>query len=102
MKKVFVFSDTHWSLGRIHRGIAKQLKDTHEFRYIDWAKWSPEEFIEYFNWCDKCITNLVTYKLIKSVFPGLLYSGKFIFVSHGYPEHENIEYDLNVTHGLLS
>lgn len=102
MKKVLVFSDTHWSLGRIHRGIAKQLKNEYEFRFIDWATWDMGFFLDSYDWCDRCIANLVAYKVLKPTFGGFLNFNKFIFVSHGYPEHENIEYEPNVTYGVTS
>lgn len=102
MKKVLVFSDTHWSLGRIHRGIAKQLKAEYEFRFIDWADWDFNYFLESYNWCDKCISNLVAYKVLKPTFGHNIDFNKFIFVSHGYPEHDDIQYEPNIVYGVTS
>lgn len=95
--KVFVFSDTHWALGRVHRDVMKELD--HEVRYTDWDGYSTTEFIENYAWCDKCITNLVAYKTLKPYLP-ILDLKKCIFVSHGYPEHEHAEYDSNLTYGM--
>ena len=97
--KVFIFSDTHWALGRIHRDVMKQLH--HDVRYTDWANFSWNEFIDNYNWCDKCITNLVAYKALIPSFPQLDFL-KCIFVSHGAVEHEGIEYDLKLKYGMVS
>lgn len=97
--KVFIFSDTHWALGRIHRDVMKQLP--HEVRYTDWASYSWQEFMDNYNWCDKCITNLVAYKGLKPSFPNLDFA-KCIFVSHGAVEHEGIEYDPKLKYGMVS
>ena len=97
--KVFIFSDTHWALGRVHRDVMKQLN--HEVRYTDWSKYSWNEFMDNYNWCDKCITNLVAYKNLKQSFPNLNFQ-KCIFVSHGSVEHNDIEYDFNLKYGVVS
>jgi glycosyltransferase involved in cell wall biosynthesis len=97
--KVFIFSDTHWALGRIHRDVMKQLN--HEVRYTDWATYSLNEFLDNYNWCDKCITNLVAYKSLKPSFSFLDFR-KCIFVSHGSVEHEGIELDPNLKYGMVS
>jgi hypothetical protein len=97
--KVFIFSDTHWALGRIHRDVMKQLN--HEVQYTDWARYSWKEFMDNYQWCDKCITNLVAYKSLKPSFPYLDFK-KCIFVSHGAVEHENVEYDPNLKYGMVS
>lgn len=97
--KVFIFSDTHWSIGRVHRGVMKHLN--HEVRYTDWAGYSWADFVANYNWCDKCITNLVSYKTLKATFTQLDLK-KCIFVSHGFVEHEGMEYDSNLTYGMTS
>lgn len=97
--KVFIFSDTHWALGRIHRDVMKQLP--YEVRYTDWAKYSWEEFMNNYMWCDRCITNLVSYKSLKPSFPQLDFR-KCIFVSHGAVEHEGIQYDPRLKYGMVS
>ncbi len=103
MKKVFVFSDTHWALGRIHRGIEKQLKGEYEFQYIDWSCWEYNDFMRKYNWCDKAITNLASYRMFKATFPHLVNEkSKFIFVSHGYPEHDGVEYNSKLNYGIVS
>jgi len=97
--KVFIFSDTHWSLGRVHRDVMKQLKC--EVQYLDWSGYQWQDFVNKYNWADRCITNLVAYKTIKNVFPNLDLK-KCIFVSHGFVEHENMEYDESLKYGMTS
>jgi hypothetical protein len=100
MKKLFIFSDTHWSLGRVYRDIGKQLSDEYELRYSDWASYSLNELVDNFNWADVCITNLVAYTVLKQY--SQLNLSKCIFVSHGYPEHNNMEYDSRLRYGMTS
>ena len=97
--KVFIFSDTNWALGRIHRDVMKQLN--HEVRYTDWGGYAWSEFVNNYLWCDKCITNLVSYKAIKPGFPHLDFL-KCIFVSHGSVEHEGISYEPQLKYGMVS
>lgn len=84
--KIFIFSDTHWSLGRVHRDVMKQLP--YEVRYTDWANYTYEELIDNHHWCDRMITNLVGYKCLKHIFTTF---DKIIFVSHGAIEHDDID-----------
>jgi glycosyltransferase involved in cell wall biosynthesis len=97
--KVFIFSDTHWALGRIHRDVMKQLD--HEVRYTDWASYTSNEVVHNYNWCDKCITNLVAFNAVKSLFPNLDLK-KCIFVSHGAVEHEGVNFDPSMKYGMVS
>lgn len=97
--KVFIFSDTHWALGRIHRDVMKQLQ--YETRYTDWASFSFEEFMVNYEWCNICITNLAAYTMLKSSLT-FLDLRKTIFVSHGAVEHEGVEYASNLKYGMVS
>ena len=97
--KIFIFSDTSWSLGRVHRDVMKQLN--HEVQYLNWGNYNWYDFVNAYTWCDKCITNLVSYRTLKNSFPQFDLK-KCIFVSHGFIEHENMEYDMNMTYGMTS
>ena len=104
-KKVFVFTDLHWSLGRVYRDVASALEDLYEFRFLSWATYTHQEFRTHYQWCDKLLTNLVTYKLLKTGFPDLLNDGqrKCIFVSHGFEEHKQVNiYDTRFTYAMTS
>jgi len=87
MKKLFIFSDTHWSLGRVHRDVAKHLGPEFEVRFLDWGNYNASSLIEHYEWCDVCITNLVCTETLPTFFPQLNYR-KCIFVSHGGIEHK--------------
>lgn len=99
--KVLVFSDTHWSLGRVHRGVEKQLPQ-HEFRHSDWNVFGSS-FEENFNWCDRCLTNLHCVKFIKDNYPHFNLK-KFIFVCHGAGEHPKLPelYYSDLQYGMTS
>ena len=99
MRKVFVFSDLNWSLGRVYRDIAVQLKEF-EFKYQDWGTTDIETFINNYSWCDICITNLVSYNFLKNNINTDL--KKCIFISHGFLEHNNIEYDPELRYAATS
>lgn len=97
--KIFIFSDTHWSLGRVHRDVMKQLQ--YEVRYIDWSGYDWNSFYNNYNWCDKFITNLISYKTLNPTFPQIDWK-KGIFLSHGFVEHENATYNENLKYGMTS
>lgn len=98
--KVLVFSDPYWSLGRVHRGVAKQLPQ-HEFRIVDWNK--RDNLISDYEWCDKCITNLHCIKFLKENYQ-MFDLKKFIFVAHGAGEYPSdpYTYDPEFTYGMTS
>jgi glycosyltransferase involved in cell wall biosynthesis len=98
--KVLVFSDTYWSLGRVHRDVAKQLPQ-HEFHYVDWNQ--RDTLISEFEWCDRCITNLHCSRFLKDNYP-MLDLKKCVFVAHGAGEHSSdpTTYDASYTYGMTS
>ena len=73
----------------------------HEVRYTDWATYTWNEFLTNYIWCDKCITNLIAYKNLKSTFLSIDLR-KCIFVSHGAVEHEGVDYDASLKYGIVS
>jgi hypothetical protein len=100
MKKLFIFSDTHWSLGRVYRDVAKHLGSEFETKFLDWGNYDSTSFIENYNWCDVCITNLVCLETLPVFYPHLNYR-KCIFVSHGGIEHKEITpYNPNFHYGM--
>ena len=100
MKGVFVFSDTNWSLGRVHRGIQKSLENEFEFKYLDWATYNWTDFFTLYMWCDVCITNLVCLETLRTSFPQLDLK-KCLFVSHGETEHLSVkEYTSYFNYGM--
>lgn len=102
MKKVFVFSDSYWSINRVYRDVEKQLTNEFEFFYMHWRDYSPAEFVDRYNWCDICLTNLICVKCPMPDFP-FLNCKKCLFVSHGFPEHIPLtEYPTQYMYGMTS
>ena len=100
MKKLFIFSDTHWSLVRVYTDVAKHLSREFETRFLDWANYDTINFLENYNWCDVCITNLVCTETLPVYFPHLNFT-KCIFVSHGGIEHKpTINYTSSFHYGM--
>lgn len=100
-KKLFIFSDTNWSLGRVYKDISKQLADEFEIRFTDWRNYTLDEILNNYKWCNVCITNLISIKFFKIDFPQFDLR-KCIFISHGIVEHPNVEYDPILHYGMAS
>ena len=83
--KVFIFSDTNWALGRVYRDVMRNLDDEVEYRFVDWQNYTWEDFDSGYRWCDICLTNLLTYCLLREAWAHLGLS-KTIFISHGAGE----------------
>jgi glycosyltransferase involved in cell wall biosynthesis len=101
--KIFIFSDTAWSIGRVYRGLMKHLQNSFEFRFIDWNKdGGIMNFDENYSWCDLCITNACSVGILSYV-PNR--ERKIFFVSHGFEEgwgtiHPTLTY--GITSSVLS
>ena len=82
MKRVVVFADEKWSIGRVHHSIAAVLKNSYQFSFHYDACFYLELFMQDLKECDVCVTtpNLIgdIVHLVKS--PELL--KKFLFVFH--------------------
>ena len=101
-KKVFVFSDSYWSINRVYRDVEKQLSDEFEFFYMHWGNWTTPEFTKRYNECDLCLTNLICVHCPMPDLPFLNFK-KTLFVSHGFPEHTPVKnYPTNYMYGMTS
>jgi hypothetical protein len=96
--KVFVFSETAWALGRVYTDVARNLPDM-EFRYSHWGAYSWDEFKANADWCDICVTNLLTLHLFKNDFPWLI--KRTLFISHGESEHF-VQFDPSLNYAMTS
>jgi hypothetical protein len=97
--KLFIFAEKKWALGRIYTDFTKYLD--YDVKYLSWENYTYSEFIETFNWCDKCVTNLCAYHLFKNTFY-FFDLKKCIFVSHGFTEHDGAIYDKDMKYGMTS
>lgn len=101
-KQVFVFSDSYWSINRVYRDVEKQLSDEFEFFYMHWRDYSPAEFVQRYNDCDICLTNVICVHCPMPDFPYLNFK-KTLFISHGFPEHTPVKhYPTNYMYGMTS
>jgi hypothetical protein len=101
-KKVFVFSDSYWSINRVYRDVEKQLSDDFEFFYMHWRDYHPHDFIKKYNECDLCLTNVICVVCPMPSFPYLNFR-KTLFVSHGFPENDKVtDYPTNYMYGMTS
>ena len=95
--RIGVFSDTHWSMGRVYRDVANSLPE-YQFEYIDWATWNVESLQGMYNRCDVVIVNLAA---IDNVLPYANVS-KTLFISHGSEENRGRHLPPNFTYGMTS
>lgn len=97
--KIFIISDTNWSIGRVYRGVIKHLQNEFEFRFLDW-NWNGgiTLFNENYEWCDLCITNAC---LVEHLLHVPNKERKIFFVSHGFEEGPGHRYP-TLTYGITS
>ena len=62
MKKILVYCDTQWAIGRIYKDVEKYLENEFEFTYYDWKDYKVEMIILLLDNCDIFITNLTNIK----------------------------------------
>jgi hypothetical protein len=102
MKKVLIYAEPAWAIGRIHKDIEKHLCDEFEFIYYDWAITSS----------DSCfISSCDSVDLILSIYMGQHYiddynplcnKKKCMFVSHGFEEFQGVNPSPLATYGMTS
>jgi len=90
--KVFVFADTNWSVGRVHRNVAKNLPDI-EFIFEDWNNYDWQSVVNKFNESDVCLTNIVCLRFFKACFPQFDFK-KCLFISHGFEDNNATDIEL--------
>jgi glycosyltransferase involved in cell wall biosynthesis len=81
--KVFTFSDTKWALGRIFNDVVHHLGNEYECRMLDWGNYDWQTFVDTYQWCDVCITNLAALQLFQTHLQNI---DKTIFVTFGFEE----------------
>ena len=91
MKKVLVYCDTHWAIGRVYKDIEKYLNREFSFTYYDWADYNAHFIISLLNDYDIFITNLCNIQHFKSLDISSDDLKKTIFSCHGFPELEQLK-----------
>jgi hypothetical protein len=89
MVKIFIFSDTNWSLGRVHKSVEKWLKYKYEFTFGDWCN-GMNCLTEKINDYDIILTNLIVLNNLLEIYGNNMCLKKFVFVNHGFVEMQKI------------
>jgi glycosyltransferase involved in cell wall biosynthesis len=85
MKKVMIYGDSTWAIGRIHKDIEKYLCDEFEFIYYDWSNTYSLNLNEVFESVDLVVSMYMGQKYFDNYNP-LLNKKKCIFISYGFEE----------------
>jgi hypothetical protein len=85
-KKILVYCDTGWAIGRIFKDLDKYLSKDFDITYCDWGKYDTKcaKMLIMSGYFDIYITNLVYLKVFHDLPEDHL--KKFIFSCHGYQE----------------
>ena len=95
--RIGIFSDTHWSMGRVYKDVANTIPDW-DFEFIDWANWTQESIQKMYNECDVVIINLAAIELFLDKFD----ISKTIFISHGFEENQGRYIPPSLVYGITS
>lgn len=101
-KKVLIYEQTHWAIGRVYKGVEKYLTDEFVFTYYDLTN-SFETIISVLSEFDIVITNVAYIENFTKQSPEML--KKFIFCCHGFPDLQNLQsfdFPLEPTYSVVS
>jgi hypothetical protein len=86
MKKLFIWAENSWAVGKIHHNLEKYLSDEFEFIYCDWGSWQERNRLQNeFITCDLFMSCYLGERHMSQHFPGIDFK-KTIFVAHGFEE----------------
>jgi glycosyltransferase involved in cell wall biosynthesis len=86
MKRLFIWAETEWAIGKIHRNLERYLSDEFEFIYCHWGRWDEVgATINFYNTCDLFMTLYMGQSHILAQYPDINFK-KCIFVAHGFEE----------------
>jgi hypothetical protein len=95
--RIGVFSDIHWSMGRVYRDVANALPDW-DFEFINWSNWEYENLQQIYNRCDAFIVNLAAIDVISPIID----TSNVLFISHGFEENQGRNMSASFTYGMTS
>jgi len=102
MKKLFIWAENGWAIGKIHHAIERYLSDEFEFIYCDWGSWGDKDkFREDYQTCDLFMSCYLGQRYALEHFPDLNIK-KCVFVSHGFEEMQGITPSPFATYGMVS
>jgi hypothetical protein len=101
MKKVMIYGEPTWAIGRIHKDIEKYLCDEFEFIYYDWATTYLDYFKDSCNSVDLILTVYVGQHYIDQYNPSCN-KKKCIFIAHGFEEMQGVNPSPDAIYGMVS
>jgi hypothetical protein len=101
MKKVMIYGEPAWAVGRIHKNIEKYLSDEFEFIYYDWANTYTSNLNEVFESVDLVLSLFMGQPYLDNYNP-LFNKKKCIFVAHGFEEMNGPTPSPFATYGMVS
>lgn len=90
--KIIVYGDVEWSVGNVHKSIAKYLNNDFEFCFYEWRNYTPEYIIDILNDHDVVLANYASCQSFAAITSSFLLK-KFVFITHGYPDIISYNYD---------
>ena len=102
MKKLFIWAENGWAIGKIHHALERYLSNEFEFIYCDWGTCEDKNRLQNeFNTCDLFMSCYVGQHYTSQHFPGLNMK-KCVFVSHGFEEMQGVDPSPLATYGIVS
>ena len=102
MKKLFIWAENSWAVGKIHHNLEKYLSDEFEFIYCDWGSWSElGRLYNHYETCDIFMACYVGQYYSAAQFPDLNMK-KAVFVCHGFEEMQGVTHSPLATYGMVS
>jgi hypothetical protein len=102
MKKLFIWAENGWAIGKIHHNLEKYLSDEFEFIYCDWGSWDElGRLYNQYQICDLFMSCYVGQYYTLGQFPELNMK-KAIFVAHGFEEMKGVDPSPLATYGMVS
>lgn len=101
MKKVMIYAEPAWAIGRIHKNIEKYLSNEFEFIYYDWANTYLDSFPSSCESVDLILSIFVGQHYIDTYYP-TCNKKKCMFVAHGFEEMQGVTPSPLATYGMTS
>jgi glycosyltransferase involved in cell wall biosynthesis len=100
-KKIFVYAEDGWAVGRIHRDLEKYLSDEFEFTHVNWSDQNLiHEHFEKFDQYDIFLSLMAGYHTVFLWMPNINLR-KCLFISHGFEEF-TVNMRSEALHGMTS
>ena len=102
MKRLFIWAENGWAIGKIHHNLERYLSDEFEFIYCNWNSWDDVgATINFYNTCDLFMTIYMGQSHILAQYTDINMK-KCIFVAHGFTEMHVPNPSPLATYGMTS